>query len=228
MSNQKRGQSSSSDEPPGLRERKKRETRLAISGVATRLFIERGFENVTVAEVAQVANVSVNTVFNYFSTKEELFFDRGPELTAAPSRVVRERHRGESAVAALRRAFRKAVKAETSLLLGPRLKPFVATIEASPALLARERLLLEESEAQLAATLAEESGVAPEDPSARAVAALITAVVSLLLRELRRGILAEEQEEPLRLALNKLGERGFELLMLAAGDYCVRASDTSG
>src|SRR5690349_18397306 len=99
----------------GLRERKKRQTRLAISDKATRLFIERGFENVTISEVAAAADVSVATVFNYFATKEELFFDRGPEVEEAPSRIVRERHRGESAVAALRRSFRKAAKGDTSL-----------------------------------------------------------------------------------------------------------------
>src|SRR4051812_46091411 len=111
-------------EPLGLRERKKQQTRLAISDVATRLFITRGFENVTVAEVADAANVSVNTVFNYFSTKEELFFDRGAEFTAAASRAVRERRRGDSAVVALRRVFRKLVK--DAVFQPARLHPFVA------------------------------------------------------------------------------------------------------
>jgi AcrR family transcriptional regulator len=84
--------------------------RLAISDVATGLFIARGFENVTVAEVAAAADVAVNTVFNYFNTNEELFFDRAPEVVEAASRLVRERQRGESAVAALRRNFRKLLK----------------------------------------------------------------------------------------------------------------------
>ena len=55
----------------GLRERKKRQTRQYISDVATGLFMERGFDAVTVAEVADAADVSVNTVYNYFSTKEK-------------------------------------------------------------------------------------------------------------------------------------------------------------
>lgn len=59
----------------GLRERKKAETRQAISDVATRLFEARGFEAVTVAEIAAAANVSAKTVFNYFPAKEDLFFD---------------------------------------------------------------------------------------------------------------------------------------------------------
>src|SRR4051794_24040779 len=59
----------------GLRERKKAATRQAISDVATRLFEARGFEAVTVAEIAAAANVSAKTVFNYFPAKEDLFFD---------------------------------------------------------------------------------------------------------------------------------------------------------
>ena len=59
----------------GLRERKKAETRQAISDTATRLFEARGFEAVTVAEIAAAANVSAKTVFNYFPAKEDLFFD---------------------------------------------------------------------------------------------------------------------------------------------------------
>jgi AcrR family transcriptional regulator len=59
----------------GLRERKKAEMRQAISDVATRLFEARGFEAVTVAEIAAAADVSAKTVFNYFPAKEDLFFD---------------------------------------------------------------------------------------------------------------------------------------------------------
>ncbi|WP_326640923.1 TetR/AcrR family transcriptional regulator [Streptosporangium sp. NBC_01755] len=82
----------------GLRERKKRETRERISNIATGLFMMRGFDNVTVAEVARAADVSVNTVFNYFGTKEDLLFDRQEEVEDLPSRVVRERGRQDSAL----------------------------------------------------------------------------------------------------------------------------------
>jgi AcrR family transcriptional regulator len=86
----------------GLRERKKAATRQAISDVATRLFEERGFEPVTVAEIAETADVSVKTVFNYFGSKEELFFDREDELLEGMVRRLRERGPGASATEAMR------------------------------------------------------------------------------------------------------------------------------
>src|SRR4051794_17073750 len=86
----------------GLREANKARTRLAISDVATHLFIERGFENVTVAEIAEAAQVSVKTVFNYFSSKEELFFDRVDDVRDALLDAVRVRAKGTCALEALR------------------------------------------------------------------------------------------------------------------------------
>jgi AcrR family transcriptional regulator len=225
MSTQLRRPPPADEEPLGLRERKKLQTRLALSQVATTMFIERGFENVTVAEVAAAAGVSVNTVFNYFATKEELFFDRGTEVEEAPSRIVRERRRGESAVAALRRSFRKAMKGETTLFHAKRIDRFLATVEASPALKARARILLEGSERRLVATLAEETGAPADDATARAVAAMIIGVEWMLIQEFRRRILDGDPDDVTRAALSKLGERAFDLLLAAAGDYCVRPSD---
>src|SRR3954469_25579191 len=86
----------------GLREANKARTRLAISNTATRLFIERGFENVTVAEIAEAAQVSVKTVFNYFSTKEDLFFDRADAIRDAILDAVALRPPGTPMVEALR------------------------------------------------------------------------------------------------------------------------------
>jgi AcrR family transcriptional regulator len=206
----------------GLRERKKAETRLAISEIATNLFIERGFEHVTVAEVAEAANVSINTVFNYFATKEELFFDRGAQVRSATSRAIRGRKRGESAVAALRRVFRKLMKGDGARLFAQRVRPFVETIDRSPALQARARLLVQESEQELVATLIEETQAAPDDVSARAVAALIVGVQAMVLREFQARLMAGDPDEVLRSEVSRLGERGFELLLRAAGDYAIR------
>lgn len=211
------------EEKPGLRERKKQQTRLAISQVATRLFIERGFDRVTLAEVAAAAEVSVNTIFNYFTTKEELFFDRGDEIAALPGRIVRERRAGESAAAALLRSLRAAVRGQSGADTAARIKPFLLAIEASPALKARERLLLEQSEALLLQTLLEETGAKAGDPTARAFAAMVTGILWMLIQETRKRLLAGEPEAELRAALLRLCERGFAMLRAGAADYCTRA-----
>ncbi|WP_224366061.1 TetR/AcrR family transcriptional regulator [Hyalangium versicolor] len=207
---------------PGLRERKKQQTRLAISQVATRMFIERGFDHVTIAEVAEAAEVSVNTIFNYFSTKEELFFDRGEEGVEALCRIIKERREGESALDALHRVFRQVVKGDSGPLRVQNMKPFIATIEASPALRARARLLLEQSEARLAQTLIEETGLQPDDPTARSVAAMVMGVWWMLIQDLQARVLRDEPDSKFRPALLRLGERGFELLRSGIGDYCLR------
>ena len=88
-----------------LRERKKRLTRQHISDIATRLFVLRGFDTVTVAEIADAAAVSKMTVFNYFPRKEDLFFDRGPEAVAVLTATIRERATDETPIGALRRVL---------------------------------------------------------------------------------------------------------------------------
>lgn len=85
----------------GLRERKKAKTRERISDIATGLFLERGFDEVTVAEVAKAANVSVKTVFNYFGAKEDLLFDREPEWLAATDALLASRGPGRGLIVVL-------------------------------------------------------------------------------------------------------------------------------
>src|SRR3954471_2315251 len=87
----------------GLRESKKLEMRREIADAAMRLFVQRGFDHVTVSEVAAAARVSEKTVFNYFPTKEDLFFDEIPEREARLVAAIRDRSTGESVVAALHR-----------------------------------------------------------------------------------------------------------------------------
>ena len=89
----------------GLRERKKRLTRQRISDVATTLFLVRGFDRVTVAEIARIVGVSEKTVFNYFPTKESLVFDRADEGIERLATALREREAGESPVRAMLRAL---------------------------------------------------------------------------------------------------------------------------
>ncbi|HWH11260.1 MAG TPA: TetR/AcrR family transcriptional regulator [Solirubrobacteraceae bacterium] len=89
----------------GLRERKKRFTRRRISDVATTLFVAKGFENVTVAKVADVVGVSEKTVYNYFPTKESLVFDDADEGVARLATALRESPRGEPPTSIMLRAL---------------------------------------------------------------------------------------------------------------------------
>lgn len=207
-------------ERAGLRERKKLRTRRAISDVATGLFAERGFDQVTIAEIARVADVSVNTIFNYFGAKEDLFFDRQAEVEDHWSKVVRERSPGESVVAALRRDYLDALeRREPRSGLAEGIARFGRLILASPALRAREREISERSEAALAETLARETGAAEDDFPPYLVAGQIAGVLKVLHRESRRRLLAGEAVEVIAPELHRAAERAFAQLERALGDY---------
>jgi AcrR family transcriptional regulator len=141
----------------GLRERKKAARRQAISDVATRLFEHHGFEQVTVTEIAAAADVSVKTVFNYFHSKEELFFDREAELQQALLDALRERGAGVSATAAMRPLFLEGPVPSPGCRwsdLGSefyeQMRAFIACERASPALTARRLMIAQSWGRQLA------------------------------------------------------------------------------
>src|ERR687883_1607096 len=85
---------------PGLRERKKQRPRQLIADTARRLFAERGFDAVTVAEIAREAEVAPATVFNYFPTKEDLFYSRLEAFEDELLAAIRDREPGQSVLAA--------------------------------------------------------------------------------------------------------------------------------
>jgi AcrR family transcriptional regulator len=215
----------SSDDKPGLRERKKARTRLAISQVATKMFIERGFDAVTVAEVAAAADVSVATIFNYFETKEDLFLDREGEVIEAHGRFVRERGAGETIASALHRAFLAGIDAALPRLVanGGR---FLRTIEASPALRARARFALEKTEAALAEAIAEEAGAPPGDPTPRAVAAMVVAIERMLMEDARMAVLRGDALGAAKRRLRRTCDRAFELLETGVRGYGRKGKDS--
>ena len=156
----------------GLRETKKARTRQRISDVATALFVARGFEAVTVAEVADAAEVSKMTVFNHFPRKEDLLLDREPEAVALMRDAVGTRPGGTTPLGALR-ALAVDLAERRHPLSGVRdgTGPFLRIVLESPALLGRLRELGSELEGVLV-TLLEDHGVArPELVAAMAVAA---------------------------------------------------------
>lgn len=148
----------------GLRERKKRETRQRISDIATGLFLEHGFVTVTIAEVAEAADVSVNTVYNYFPAKEDLFFDRSSGVVEQLSRWVRGRDVGESAARAVLRELRaeaEAVSPRIGLMEG--YDRFMRVIHEAPTLRSRLWSLQQEINDHLEATLRAEVRAADAD-----------------------------------------------------------------
>ncbi|MFC4592115.1 TetR/AcrR family transcriptional regulator [Sphaerisporangium corydalis] len=210
-------------EPVGLRERKKRETRLRIADVAMGLFMIRGFESVTVAEVARAADVSVNTVFNYFKTKEDLFLDRMDVVEDLPSQVVRERRPGESVVAALRRDFLDALdERHWRIGLNEGVDVFTRLINESPSLVARVREMAERREELLARTLAEDADADPDDMTPWLVAAQICAVTRRLTDHAVRRKMAGEPLDRIAADLRVQAELAFGMLEGGIGGYGTR------
>jgi AcrR family transcriptional regulator len=145
----------------GLRETKKQQTREHIAAEAMRLFVARGFDHVTVADVAAAAGVSEKTVFNYFPTKEDLFFDEVPARLEAMTSAVRDRKEGTSVLATLREQELRNVARITS----PGFAHFARVIEESPALQAKELDVMRSLADGLATALQEELGISELEAS---------------------------------------------------------------
>ena len=212
------------ESPLGLRERKKQQTRRLIAETARRLFAQRGFEQVTVAEVARAADVSPQTVFNYFPSKEDLVFWRLGAFEAELLASVRDRPSGESALA----AFRRFLLGQSGLLRSPRpeareeLAALTRTIDESPALLAREQQIFERYTAALAALLAEEASAEPGDLEPWVAANALTGVHRALVRHARRRVLEGARHPALAEEVRARGEQAFALLEQGLGAYATR------
>jgi AcrR family transcriptional regulator len=189
----------------GLRETKKLATRQQIADVAMRFFAERGFDRVTVAEVAAAAGVSEKTVYNYFPTKEDLFYDEIPERARALASAIRERPPGESVVVALRRLQ----VAQCERLCSPGFATFARVIEDSPALQAKE-LEIMSLFARAAADALVEEGVDARD--ARVAAGLLVSVHRQFFRTARAQALAGRHGPAAVRRLRSDLERAYALL----------------
>lgn len=205
----------------GLRELKKQETRQLISDQATVLFIEKGFEETTIAEIAAAARVAKKTVTNYFPRKEDLALDLHEEFTNGLAKAVGSRKAGESALAALRRTFLAAV-AEHSPVIGFTGPTFAKMVLESPTLTARLRELHELREEALATYLATETGAAEDDVTPIMAAAELNAIDRVLFREVLRRSHAGDSNEDIAEALTKATRQAFDLLEPAFGDYAIR------
>jgi AcrR family transcriptional regulator len=206
----------------GLRERKKQRTRELLAETARRLFSERGFENVSVAEIARVAEVSEATVFNYFPTKEDLVYGGLETFEEQLRAAIRERLPGQTIIA----AFREFIVEPRGFLVADddatarELMAVSRMIAASPALRVREQQIFARYTETLAQVFVEETGARTGDPRPYVVANALMGVHRALISYVR-----ERLNEPIpdrRLLARELRERGEAALALLAeglGDY---------
>jgi AcrR family transcriptional regulator len=206
--------------PEGLRERKKRATREAIAATARRLFAERGFDAVTVAEIAAAAEVAEKTVFNHFATKEDLVFAGGEARLAQLQAEIARRPPGSSVLDVFRassEAMLDAIAAGASedRLVVPRI------VRESPAL--QERLAAgwaREADA-LVVAVAEATGADEDDLVPAVVARTLAWTLITIFRAAFDGLLAGEDPERLAARLRPQAMRAYERLAGGLGQYGV-------
>jgi AcrR family transcriptional regulator len=208
----------------GLRERKKRKTRELIAETARQLFAERGFEQVTVTEIAREAEVSPATVFNYFPTKEDLFYSRLEAFEDELLTAIRERAAGQSVLD----AFAGFLLGQGGVLTmdapeaDEQLRTITRIITESPALLARERQVFDRYAQTLAALLAEETGAEPDDSVPRVVANALLGLHRALIDQVRREALAGTPVAEIRDGVRAGAERAIAQLKQGLAGYGVR------
>jgi AcrR family transcriptional regulator len=192
----------------GLRERKKRRMYQVVSDIAIRLFLEKGFDAVSVAEIAAAAEISKPTLFRYFPAKEDLVLHRIADHEDEAARIVGE---GPTPLEALRRHFLEGLERRdpvTGLNDHPEVLAFHKLLYGTPSLVARAYGFVERSEAALAEALG--GGL-----EARLAAGQIIAVRRILAQENWRRIAAGERVEDVRADAVAAAEGAFG--QLAAG-----------
>ncbi|MEU9990382.1 helix-turn-helix domain-containing protein [Streptomyces sp. NPDC048045] len=157
-------------ETMGRRERKKAATRQALADAALDLFLEHGFDAVSIRDVAEAADVSTTTLFKHFPSKEALLFDMDVDLESALVAAVRERSPDTSVIQALRthmlgtRAFKTQYEEQIAA--------FRQLIDSTPALIEYHRSMWMRHERALAGALADDLGAPADDPACAALAHL--------------------------------------------------------
>lgn len=213
---------------PGLRERKKQQTRQLLERTARRMFAERGFEQVSVAEIARAADVSEATVFNYFLTKEDLVYGRMQTFEDELLQAIRERPAGEPVLAAFGRFVLepRGFLAATDAGAAEELAGVSRMIASSPALLAREAQILARYTDTLASVIAEETGASRDDPRPWITANALIGVHRALIAYLRQRIHAGHGALPdLARDVRSHGQTALALLAHGLGGYAPKPPD---
>jgi AcrR family transcriptional regulator len=193
----------------GLRERRKGEARRAISGTAMSLFEAHGFDQVTIAQVADAAGVSKMTVTNYFPRKEDLVFDRADEIIASLAAAVAARPPGESLLAAIRQDYASRLAAGDAVPTAA----FARLVAGSHVLSGRLREIADLRERALG------DAMGADDVRQRIVAAQLASVHRVLFAEATRRVLAGQPRSSIRAELEAVAAAAFDLLESSLGDY---------
>jgi AcrR family transcriptional regulator len=211
------------DAREGLRERKKRQTRTAIFAAARRLFVERGFDAVTVAEIARAADVSEKTVFNHFPTKEDLALAGGEERVAELVAAIRARPAGTPVIDVFRAMTLElldtiAAAPVDEILAVPRMVRTSTTL--------RDRLFIgwEREAATLGPVIAEAAGLPADDVLAAVIARTLAWTHRQILRAAFAGLLNDEDPNALAARLRVEAERAYDQLAGGLGDYGATAA----
>ncbi len=204
----------------GLRERRKQEARQAISGIAMAMFAAKGFDEVTISQIAGAAGVSKMTVTNYFPRKEDLVFDRAEVIIRSLADAVAARAPGMSLLAAIRRDYAWRIAAG-DVTLGVPTPAFARMVRGSHVLTSRGLEIADLREQALGDAIAAETGV--DDAQQRIVAAQLASVHRVLFTEGTRRTLAGQPRGEIFQALAAAARRAFDLLEPSLGGYGVRA-----
>ena len=158
----------------GRRERKKARTRQTLADEALRLFLERGFDAVTVTEVADAADVAASTLFTYFPTKESLLFSADAAIGAGFVEAVTGRDADTGVLQALRAHLHRA----PDLASGSR--EFVDLVRRTPALTRYVDRMWSRHADRLCEAIAAATGVSPQDTRTRAFARYVVEIPSIV------------------------------------------------
>jgi AcrR family transcriptional regulator len=209
---------------PGLRERKRARTHRALSETAIALFLERGYDAVSVAEIAEAAEVSKRTLFAYFPTKDALVLHRFADHEDDAARVVRERGPGQSPLEALQHYIRSALDRRdpiSGLCDHPGVVSFYRLVTQTPALSAAMLRYQSRSEDALTTALLETTPQTP--PHAELTARLAGGQILVTLRTLAHAnqvrIGAGTSADELATTATAEADRAFDLLRSGLAPY---------
>ena len=202
--------------PPDRRSHKRLATRQGISNVATRLFLERGFDRVTVDEIAAAADVGRMTVFNHFPRKEDLFFDRDEEAREVLREALRQRDPRMPPVETLRLlAHRLVAEQRHYVTFSAASQAFVATVEGSETLKARARAIRDEIAQVVAVALCEGASRDAADPDAHLAASLLVATWTVALVQAHQAFARQQDAAAAKAAFLAVVDRASAGLAVA-------------